>query len=111
MSHQSIHSQRLERWLGKERVENISNRYKGWYGRPVKLLDCPGNVSICGDGSFIGSFSRGYFFSALDALEIALTKAARAPHGQLNAGFSSISDALARASQGNSQRTNWSCWS
>src|SRR3990172_7482694 len=100
----SIHSGRIERWLGTERVERISKSMAGWYGKPIALLDVPGGVKVCGDGDFIGTFKRGYFCSAMDALEQALKCAARAPFGQLNAGFASISDALARASQGFSQR-------
>lgn len=96
----SVHSQRLERWLGAERIEQISRSMKGWYGPPIHLLDCPGAVRVCGDGDFIGPFERGYFMSALDSLQAAYMRAARAPHGQLNAGFTSISDALSRASQG-----------
>jgi len=99
-----IHSGRLERWLGKERVEYLSQSMRGWYGKPIAVLDLPGGVKITGDGDFVGTFNRGYFMSAMDSLEVALKCAARAPHGQLNAGFSSISDALSRASQGFSQR-------
>lgn len=100
----SVHSQRLERWLGTERIEHISRSMKGWYGPPIHLLDCPGSVRVCSDGDFIGPFERGYFMSALDSLQAALIRAGRAPHGQLNTGFTSISDALARASGGFSQR-------
>jgi hypothetical protein len=102
----STHSQRIEKWLGTERVEQISASMRGWYGRPIALLDCPGGVRVCGDGDFIGPFDRGYAASAMDALESAIRRAWRAParYGQLNAGFASISDALSRASQGFSQR-------
>lgn len=99
----SSHSQRLERWLGSERIEQISKSMSGWYGPPIHLLDCPGSVRVCADGDFIGPFERGYFASALDALEAAFKRAMRFPTGQsstLNAGFTSISDALSRASQG-----------
>jgi hypothetical protein len=64
----------------------------------------PGGVKVTGDGDFVGTFERGYFMSAMDSLEVALKCASRAPYGQLNAGFTSISDALSRASQGFSQR-------
>ena len=99
-----IHSGRIERWLGKERAEYISQSMRGWYGRPIAVLDMPGGVKVTGDGDFVGTFDRGYFMSAMDSMEVALKCAARAPHGQLNAGFASISDALSRASQGFSQR-------
>lgn len=99
----STHSQRLERWLGKERIELLSRSMKGWYGPPIHLLDCPGSVRICGDGDFIGPFERGIFWSAMDSLWDHFKKAAKVPPGTLYAGFASISDALQRASQGYGQ--------
>jgi len=100
----SVHSQRLERWLGTERIEHISRSMKGWYGKPITLLDCPGSVRVCADGDFIGPFERGYFLSAMDALDIALKRAimgsGKVHYGVLGAGFASISDALSQASQG-----------
>ena len=100
----SVHSHRLERWLGAPRCEQLSMAMKGWYGPPIHLLDCPGSVRVCADGDFIGPFERGYFMSALDALQVALARAARAPKGTLHTGFTSISDALSRASGGFSQQ-------
>jgi len=100
----STNSNRLERWLGAERVEHISRSMLGWYGPPIHLLDVPGSVRVCGDGDFIGPFERGMFFSAMDSLEACLKRAARGSgkvqYGVLNAGFTSISDALSQASQG-----------
>jgi hypothetical protein len=100
----SVHSGRLERWLGAERIEQISRSMLGWYGPPIHLLDCPGSVRVCGDGDFIGPFERGYFMSALDALKAALDRAGKVHPATFYAGFTSISDALARASGGFSQR-------
>lgn len=96
----ATHSQRLERWLGAERLESLSRSMAGWYGPPICLLDVPGSVRVHGDGGFSGPFERGYFFSAMDALEAAAKRAARVPPGTFYAGFASISDALSRASQG-----------
>jgi len=100
----STHSNRLERWLGAERIEHISRSMRGWYGPPIHLLDVPGSVRVCADGDFIGPFERGMFFSALDSMEACLKRAARGTgkvqYGVLNAGFASISDALSQASQG-----------
>ena len=102
------HSGRLERWLGKERLEQIGQSTRGWYWKPIPLLDVPGAVAVSGDGDFVGTFERGSYYSAADALEDALHKEAthwRARHDRLTmmAGFTSISDALARASGGNGQ--------
>lgn len=100
----STHSNRLERWLGTGRVEQISDAARGWYGPPIHLLDCPGSVRVCGDGDFIGPFNRGYFMSAEDSFLAYMKRVIRASgevqYGVLNAGFASISDALSRASQG-----------
>lgn len=96
----SVHSGRLERWMGKERVEHISRSMKGWYGPPIHILDCPGSVRVCADGDFIGPFERGIFMSGLDALREAYKRAAAVPPGVFYAGFTSISDALSRASGG-----------
>lgn len=81
---------------------------KGWYGRPICLLDVPGSLWITADGDFVGHVNGGYFASALDVFESKLRNlwnaAGRPQYGHANAGFASISDALSRASQGYSQR-------
>lgn len=116
----SVHSGRLERWLGADKIERLSNhmRYGGgpqnpWYGPPINLRDVPGSVWITGDGDFIGDFDRGFFHSAADGLRdhfARLWRQAGKPvylrEPVLGAGFTSISNALARASAGNSQRLN-----
>jgi len=120
----SIHSGRLERWLGMERIETLSRhmregggRGQPWYGPPINLADCPGSVWIGGDGDFVGDFDRGFFASAADSLASHLRnlwKAAGRPfyvrehrHAPVfGAGCASISDALARASSGYSQLLN-----
>lgn len=115
----SVHSGRLERWLGTEKIEHLSRCMtdgggpgKNWYGPPINLRDVPGSVWICGDGDFIGDFDRGFFASAADSLMEhfkRLWKEAGRPIYQqhepvLGAGFASISDALGRASSGFSQQ-------
>lgn len=103
-----IHAQRIERWLGAEKVKHLqdcmANGGSRWYGRPICLLDVPGSVWITRDGDFIGHFNRGFFMSALDAMERFWQELGRPQFGYANAGFASISDALARATQGYSQR-------
>lgn len=113
----SIHSGRLERWLGAEKIEKLANDMRNgggqgnrWYWKPINLLDVPGSVWITADGDFVGDFERGFFDSALDSLRrhaVDLWKAAGKPiyepEPALGVGFASISDALSRASQGNSQ--------
>lgn len=99
---------RLERWLGQERIDHMRTCMVGWYGRPINIADLPGSVWIDAKGNFRGQFSRGAFFGAMDALEAhvkSLIKVASKPqYGACNVGFASISDALLRASSGYSQR-------
>ena len=107
----AVHSARLERWLGAERMEWIQASMRGWYGPPIHLLDVPGSVRVTKDGDFIGPFERGVFYSALDSLEDHLRSVARGlttgrSPAIAYAGFASISDALSRASQGFRQNLN-----
>lgn len=120
----SVHSGRLERWLGKERIAQLSGYMTDgggpgipWYGPPINLTDCPGSVWIGRDGDFVGNFDRGFFESAADGLSHHLRnlwKAAGKPiympefkeSPAFGVGFASISDALLRASSGYSQKLN-----
>jgi hypothetical protein len=102
----SPHSARLERWFGKEHLQEISALTAGtqWYGPPIHLLDCPGSVRVTKDGDFLGPFERGVFASALDSFEGAFKRALRIPQYSFNTGFTSISDALSRGSGGFSRK-------
>ena len=116
----SIHSGRLERWLGKEKVEKLAHDMRNgggpgvrWYYEPINLRDVPGSVWVTADGDFVGDFERGGFASAIDHFSDhirALWKAAGRPIYErepvFGAGFASISDALAKASTGYSQPLN-----
>lgn len=120
----SIHSGRLERWLGADRIAQLSKHMTegggngvGWYGPPINLTDVPGSVWISKDGDFIGNFDRGWFESAADAFAHharKLWKMAGKPiylpefraNPAFGVGFASISDALSRASQGYQQMLN-----
>jgi len=101
-------SSKVERWLGAQKIKHLQDCMKGWYGRPICLLDVPGSLWITADGDFVGHVNGGYFASALDVFESKLRNlwnaAGRPQYGHANAGFASISDALSRASQGYSQR-------
>lgn len=107
----SAHSGRLERWVGAERLEQVSKNMKGWPGPPIHILDCPGNVQAGGDGDFTGPFRHGMFMAAADAFADRLRRTVRAivrgPRpGFAGAGYASMSDALSRASGGFSQLLN-----
>jgi hypothetical protein len=61
------HSQRLERWLGVETVENLSRNMQGWYGPPILVSNVPGGgVWAARGGDFVGSIAAGGFASAMD---------------------------------------------
>ena len=102
------HADRVERWLGKEKIEHLQKSMRGWYGRPICLLDVPGSLWITADGDFVGHVNGGFFTSAMDYFEDKLRKVwdgmSQPQYGYCNAGFASVSDALSRASQGYSQR-------
>lgn len=110
----STHSGRLERWLGAERLEQLSHNFLNgggqgipWYGPPINLADVPGSVWIGGDGDFTGDLGRGFFASAADSLADHLRRLWRGAgkpvylrEPQFGAGFSSIADAVLKARTG-----------
>lgn len=106
IQHRSPHSQRLERWFGSERLIEVSQLTAGpkWYGPPIHLLDCPGNMKVTKDGDFVGTMPRGGYLSALDVLELAVKRAMKVPKYGFHTGFTSISDALSRGSGGFSRK-------
>jgi hypothetical protein len=110
IQHRSPHAAKLERWLGADKIDQIARNMRGWYGPPINLRDVPGSVWVTADGDFMGDFGRGGFASALDAIRDhakqfwARVERERAFSDHvLGAGFTSISDALSRASQGYGQ--------
>lgn len=114
----SVHSGRLERWLGPEKIARISNQMlhgggygHNWYGPPIELLDIPGNVAICGDGDFVGSFDRGGFASAADNLFCHFRNLWRLagkpiyiPEPEFGVGFTGIADLIERERTGYKQK-------
>ena len=67
------HSDRLERWLGKAQVEELSARFKNFYW-PVAVHGIPGNVHIMPGGDFVGEIKAGQFLSKEDGAAIVLKK-------------------------------------
>lgn len=65
---QHTHSDRLERWLGAEKVAHVSAAMRDWYGPPIALHGVPGNVMAAKGGDFVGKITRGAEASALDRL-------------------------------------------
>jgi hypothetical protein len=103
----STHSGKLERWLGKEQVEQLSKNMAGWYGPPIAVAGVPGKVFATRDGDFRGPIGRGAFATAQCFAEDvarrtkrAFREVARKQATQLNAGFTSLSDLISEATQG-----------
>lgn len=71
------HSDRLERWLGKEQVEAISANFGRFYW-PVALHGVPGNVHVMPGGDFTGEIMAGSFLTAQDGAATVLKKLRRA---------------------------------
>lgn len=109
---QPVNTERVERWLGVEKVDHLRACMRDWYGSPINIVDVPGSLWIDKNGDFLGKFDRGFFASAYDAFEDHLKRnwrvIATPQYGYCGMAFASISDALARASAGNSQRRPFS---
>lgn len=99
----STHSAQLERWLGKDQCERLSESMKDWYGPPIAVSGVPGKVYIHKGGDFRGGIRSGVFASAMDRMDELCVQAKhrwrRASRSkQLNAGFASLSELIAEAS-------------
>lgn len=100
----ATNSSRLERWLGTESVEHLSQSVRGWYGPPIAVAGVPGSVWACGDGDFRGPIACGQYSHALDFAQQRLKRVfrdvSRAQSRTLNMGFSSLPDLISEASNG-----------
>lgn len=67
------HSDRLERWLGKDQVERISSEFGSFYW-PIPLHGVPGNVHVMPGGDFCGEIQAGQYLSAKDGAALTLRK-------------------------------------
>lgn len=65
-NYRATHSQRLERWLGAQHVEQLSANFSKWFGPPVPVMGVPGSVFVTGGGNFIGECRAGQELSAVD---------------------------------------------
>lgn len=67
------HSDRLERWLGADKVAQISaamcNPTAKWYGKPIAVHGVPGHVFATKDGDFVGRIDAGQEMSAFDRMD------------------------------------------
>lgn len=109
----ATHSQKLERWLGRDEIDQLVDNMKDWYGGPIAVGNVPGKVYITKGGDFRGHIEGG---SEGSLLGLAYDKAkrfeakakqryshwlARQQQGlQLNTGFTSLSDLISEAAAG-----------
>lgn len=103
----SVHSGRLERYLGDAKCEELSRLMKNWYAKPIALHGVPGTVYVGKDGDFVGDFREGWETNFVDRAVIIKNRLARAirvatfeNQNRLNAGFSSLSDLISEATTG-----------
>lgn len=69
----ATHSDRLERWLGKDHVESISKQFADFYW-PVPVHGVPGNVFVMPGGDFAGEIKVGQFMSKYDGAALTIQK-------------------------------------
>jgi len=69
----STHSGKLERWLGAEQVQRISDQYGGFY-YPIPLNGVPGNVHVMPGGGFAGNIEAGSYLTAQDGAAVVMRK-------------------------------------
>lgn len=103
----AVHSGNLERWLGKENVQAVSDMMADWYGPPIALGGVPGKVFAHRGGDFRGQFGGGKLASAIDVADGIRRRLARAVRraslkqaSTLNAGFASLNDLISEATSG-----------
>lgn len=102
----ATHSGQLERWLGKEGVESVSEQMKNWYGPPIAVSGVPGKVYAYGGGDFRGTIATGKHASAWDAAEGLVRRIKRynkVDMSKFSAGFSSFADLVSEATGGKSR--------
>jgi hypothetical protein len=109
LKHGQVHSQRLERWLGADKIAKLQADMRGWYAGPISIADVPGDVLITPEGDFVGSLKLARHGCGLEAVNEAMhyrRKAALRKHMLRHgirskqagmAGFTSLSDLVSEA--------------
>lgn len=64
-----IHAAQLERLMGEQLLQRLSDSVKAWYGPPIRvMLPGAGMIYACGGGDFRGTLKGGGFASYFDRL-------------------------------------------
>lgn len=98
----SVHSGKLERWLGPATIEQLGKNMQGWYGPPIGCSNIPGQVYVTPDGDFIGKLDCGEHTSQfeyyMEKYKKWLWKLYTASKSTANmAGFASLSELISEA--------------
>lgn len=103
----SVNASQLERWLGREQLENISRNMRDWYGPPIALTGVPGAVYAHKGGDFRGVLRAGHAASLEDHLAEGVARLRRAwrraPKRQqlvMGAGFTGLADLVSESEHG-----------
>jgi hypothetical protein len=112
MSRLGTHAARLDRWLGPEHTQRISDGMKDWYGPPIAIAGLGGAPVFAHKGGDIrGPFAGGQFGNQVDYWKSRLARYAKAVNRRqqavAGAGFTSISDMVAEASAGKRRDWHW----
>lgn len=100
------HSDMLERWLGADKVAQLSSAMRDWYGGPIAVQGVPGAVFAAPGGDFIGRIDAGQEVSAVERAVSVIKREARrrfaraGMRSRQHGGFASYSDLIAEASAG-----------
>jgi hypothetical protein len=113
----NTHSQRLERWLGTDQVELLSQKMRGFYA-PIALANIPGREPILAmpDGDFSGRIIGGQEACMRTKLEQIVAREAKIAKARRGArlgratrqlgGFTSLGDLITEMSGGKKQTFN-----
>lgn len=103
----SVNSEQLERWMGREELQRVSDAMKDWYGPPIAMAGIPGAVFAHRGGDFRGVLRAGGEASKWDRahdlakrFNRALRRASKSSRLQMNTGFSGLSEILSEMSIG-----------
>lgn len=98
------HAGKMERWLGKDNVQRLSEQFREWYGPPVALGGVPGNVYVTAGGEFIGHIDVGDEITHEDmAAAIVRRESRRRFFYRQRGSFSSLSSLIAARTGGKGQ--------
>lgn len=104
----ATHSGQLERWLGKDLVETLSESMRDWYGPPILVGNVPGRIYAHKGGDFRGRIRSGWHSSAMDHVESYFKRVQRnLRRGGLGTGFASMDALIAARTAGQFRRFQW----